>query len=72
MGALSPWHWLLVLLIVLLIFGPSRLPEAGKGLGKAIRGFREGLKGDGDEAQSPSAEKTPEDKAPQSDTQPKA
>ncbi len=62
MGALSPWHWLLVLLIVLLIFGPSRLPEAGKGLGKAIRGFREGLKGDADEAKSSSADKPAEDK----------
>lgn len=44
-GAFSPWHWLLVLAIVLIIFGPRRLPELGKGLGTAIRGFREGLAG---------------------------
>ncbi len=44
-GALSPMHWLIVLLIALLIFGPRKLPELGKGLGSAIRGFREGLRG---------------------------
>jgi sec-independent protein translocase protein TatA len=44
-GAMSPLHWLLVLLIALVIFGPRRLPELGKGLGSAIRNFREGLRG---------------------------
>lgn len=72
MGALSPWHWLLVLLIVLLIFGPSRLPEAGKGLGKAIRGFKEGLKGTDDESKPPSGDKAAEDKPSQADPSPKA
>ena len=38
-------HWLVVLVIALLIFGPRRLPEVGKGLGSAIRGFRDGLRG---------------------------
>ncbi len=42
-GAFSPWHWLLVLIIALVLFGPNRLPELGKGLGSAIRGFREAL-----------------------------
>jgi sec-independent protein translocase protein TatA len=51
-GAFSPWHWLMVLLIVLLIFGPRKLPEDGKGLGAAIRGFREGLKGMSEEIQA--------------------
>ena len=44
-GAFSPLHWLVVLLIALLIFGPRKLPELGKGLGSAIRNFREGLRG---------------------------
>ncbi len=44
-GAFSPMHWLVVLLIALLIFGPRKLPELGKGLGSAIRNFREGLRG---------------------------
>ena len=46
MGEFSPWHWLLVLLIALLLFGPRKLPEIGKGLGSAIRGFKEALRGD--------------------------
>jgi sec-independent protein translocase protein TatA len=42
-GAFSPMHWLVVLVIALLIFGPKKLPEVGKGLGTAIRGFKEAL-----------------------------
>jgi sec-independent protein translocase protein TatA len=54
-GALSPLHWLVVLVIALLIFGPRKLPELGKGLGSAIRGFREGLHGleDGQDQPAP-------------------
>ncbi len=61
-GAMSPWHWLIVLVIVLLIFGPKKLPEVGKGLGTAIRGFREGLKGMSDEIQAPDAKPKPDEK----------
>jgi sec-independent protein translocase protein TatA len=61
-GAMSPWHWLLVLAIVLLIFGPKKLPEVGKGLGTAIRGFKEGLKGMSDEIQVPDAKPKPDEK----------
>jgi sec-independent protein translocase protein TatA len=43
-GELSPWHWLLVAAIALLLFGPKKLPELGKGLAEGIRGFKEGLK----------------------------
>lgn len=45
-GAFSPFHWLLVLAIALVVFGPKRVPEIGKNLGTAIRGFREALRGD--------------------------
>ena len=45
-GILQPMHILLVLGIVLILFGPSRLPELGKGLGESIRGFKEGINGD--------------------------
>lgn len=41
-----PTHLLLILLIALLIFGPKKLPEIGKGLGDAIRAFRNGMVGD--------------------------
>jgi sec-independent protein translocase protein TatA len=45
---LQPTHILLVLLICLIVFGPSKLPELGKGLGEGIRGFRDSIKGGGD------------------------
>ncbi len=41
MGIIEPWHLLLILLIVLIIFGPGKLPELGKAMGKTIREFRQ-------------------------------
>ena len=49
-GLFQPTHLLLVLGICLIIFGPSKLPELGKGLGEGIRGFRESFKGGGSES----------------------
>ncbi len=46
MGSFSVVHLILVLVIVLVFFGPSRLPSLGKSLGEAIRGFKKGLDGD--------------------------
>lgn len=43
MGSLSFTHLLLLIVILLLFFGPSKLPQLGQSLGKAIRGFKEGL-----------------------------
>jgi sec-independent protein translocase protein TatA len=43
MGSLSFTHLLLLVLILLLFFGPSKLPQLGQSIGKAIRGFKEGL-----------------------------
>jgi sec-independent protein translocase protein TatA len=40
---LSPTHLLLILVVALIVLGPKRLPEAGQGLGSAIRGFKESL-----------------------------
>lgn len=42
----SFWHLIIVLVIVLLLFGPNRLPTLGKSVGEAIRGFKKGLEGD--------------------------
>ncbi len=42
-GLFRPMHLLLILLIVLIIFGPGRLPEIGAGLGKSIRGFKKAM-----------------------------
>lgn len=48
MPTLGVMELLIILAIVLLIFGYSRLPQLGKGLGESIRNFRRGLKGDED------------------------
>ncbi len=48
---------MIVLVLALVIFGPSKLPALGEGLGKAIRGFKEGLK---DKAEAKTAMKNPE------------
>jgi len=45
---LTPSHLIIVLVIALLIFGPSKLPGLGKGLGEGLRGFKEGIKGNPD------------------------
>jgi sec-independent protein translocase protein TatA len=42
-GLFQPMHLLLILFIVLIFFGPGRLPEIGEGLGKSIRGFKKAL-----------------------------
>ncbi len=57
MGSLSIWHWLIVLLVVVLIFGTKKLRNIGEDLGGAVRGFKEGMKGP-DEAQKPQDTKT--------------
>ena len=46
MGGFSFVHLLFVLIIILVFFGPSRLPSLGKSMGEAIRGFKKGLEGD--------------------------
>ncbi len=51
MGSFSIWHWLIVLLVVLLIFGTKKLRNMGSDLGGAVRGFKEGMKNaDGEKA----------------------
>lgn len=42
-GLFQPMHVLLILIVVLVIFGPGKLPDVGKGLGEAIRGFKKAL-----------------------------
>ena len=46
MGGLSLWHWLIVLVIVVLVFGTKRLKNVGKDLGDAVKGFKEGVRDD--------------------------
>jgi sec-independent protein translocase protein TatA len=49
MGSFSIWHWLIVLLIVMLIFGTKKLRNIGTDLGGAVRGFKDGMR-EGDKA----------------------
>ena len=53
MGGLSIWHWMIVLLVVVLIFGTKKLRNIGQDLGGAVKGFKEGMKGAEDEATPP-------------------
>jgi sec-independent protein translocase protein TatA len=43
-GLFQPMHLILILLIVLIIFGPGKLPELGEGLGKSIKAFKKAIK----------------------------
>jgi sec-independent protein translocase protein TatA len=48
MGSLSIWHWVIVLVIVLVIFGTKKLRNVGSDLGGAVKGFKDGMKGEED------------------------
>ena len=50
MGSFSIWHWLIVLVIVMLVFGTKKIGSMGSDLGKAVKGFKDGVKGDEDAA----------------------
>ena len=52
MGSFSIWHWLIVLLVVVLIFGTKKLRNIGEDLGGAVKGFKEGMKSE-EEKQKP-------------------
>ncbi len=57
MGSLSIWHWLIVLLVVVLIFGTKKLRNIGQDLGGAVKGFKEGMKdANGDKPAEPIAQ----------------
>lgn len=59
MGSFSIWHWLIVLLVVVLVFGTKKLRNLGSDLGSAVKGFREGMKSEEDKAQQAKAEIPP-------------
>ena len=50
MGSFSMWHWLIVLVIVMLVFGTKKLGNIGSDLGKAVKGFKDGVKGEEEKA----------------------
>ncbi len=61
-GLFQPTHLIFILLIVLILFGPGKLPELGKGLGKGIREFKDALKGGLDGSAEKKDEKKDEEK----------
>jgi sec-independent protein translocase protein TatA len=61
-GLLQPMHLIIILVIVLIIFGPGKLPELGGSIGKAIRGFKKAME---------EPEKKTEEDAKKIDNQPK-
>jgi sec-independent protein translocase protein TatA len=56
MGTFSVWHWLIVLVIVMLVFGTKKLGNIGGDLGKAVKGFKDGIKGTTEGATEPAKE----------------
>jgi sec-independent protein translocase protein TatA len=46
MGTLSPFHWIIVLLVILLLFGAKKIPDLAKGLGQGLKEFKKALKDD--------------------------
>ena len=59
MGSFSIWHWLIVLVIVVLVFGTKRLKNVGKDVGEAVKGFKDGVRDDDrPEADRPPAQLT--------------
>lgn len=63
-GLFQPMHLMIIAGIALLIFGPKKLPELGKGMGEGIRGFKAAMQGKEDEPVSkPAVLNTPEEKA---------
>ena len=59
MGSFSIWHWLIVLVVVILIFGTKKLANLGKDVGSAVKGFKEGMKTDDDKSAQSKAEIPP-------------
>ena len=59
-GWISPWELLLLALVVLLVFGPKRLPEMGRSLGKGMREFKTAITSDDDDKPELPAPKPPE------------
>ena len=49
MGSFSIWHWVIVLVVVMMIFGTKKLRNMGSDLGGAVRGFKQGMRGEGEQ-----------------------
>jgi len=59
MGSISIWHWLIVLVVVILVFGTKKLRNMGADLGSAVKGFKDGMKSEEDKSAQAKAEIPP-------------
>lgn len=64
MGLDSIWHWAILLVIILLVFGTGKLTRVGSDLGNAVRGFKKAMHGDEDEEKRKAQEKLQADPSP--------
>lgn len=60
MGTFSIWHWLIVLVIVMLVFGTKKLRNVGQDLGGAVKGFKDGMKEASADKPAPSSDAPPQ------------
>ncbi|MCD2113319.1 MULTISPECIES: Sec-independent protein translocase subunit TatA [Rhodococcus] len=84
MGAMSPWHWAIVALVVVILFGSKKLPDAARGLGRSLRIFKSEVKEmQNDDARAsapqqpapnplPAAQPTADPAAPNTHTEPRS
>jgi sec-independent protein translocase protein TatA len=68
MGSFSIWHWLIVLVVVVLIFGTKKLKNVGSDLGQAVKGFKDGVKGGTEGAPEAPAQQVTANKAADTNT----
>lgn len=59
-GVIGPWQIVLIIAIVLLLFGGKKIPELMRGMGKGIRGFKEEMRGEGEDQKKSTGVKTEE------------
>ncbi len=62
-GLFQPMHLLIIFFIALLVFGPKKLPELGKGIGEGIRALKDSMSGNSDQAKNPPESKGPDVKS---------
>lgn len=68
MGSFSIWHWLVVLVIVVLVFGTKKLKNMGSDLGSAVKGFKDGMKDGGSSDAAPPTQQVTSQKTADSNT----
>jgi sec-independent protein translocase protein TatA len=68
MGALSPWHIILIAIVALLLFGPNKLPELGRGFGKMFREFKDATSGNSSNDELPTRKEVNPSEGPASNT----